>query len=266
MEATLNYYYVSIYAIIPVALVMFYVYKKDKFPEPPRVVFITIFLGISTIFPSSLLIPIVEEVGNNYHNTLTAENFYQSFFRAAFLEETLKFLVITLYCLHLDEFDEPMDAVVYGVAASLGFAVYENWEYVVSALNKDGYDHAVLVAVIRAISAVLLHALAGVMMGFFLIDAVFGKENHKLNMVLALLFPVCLHGFYNYILFTDDISSWWAYALIIIFLIRARFIFKNLQESKIKKHKKRMPQSSEIVFSILSTFGCVIFFYTIINI
>jgi len=262
---TTNYLYVSIYAIIPVALVMYYVYKKDSFPEPPRIVFITIFLGISTIFPISLLIPLVEEIGKNYHHTVAAENFYQSFFRAAFLEELFKFFVLVFYCLHLDEFDEPMDAVVYGVAASLGFALYENWEYVVSALNNKGYDEAVFVAIIRSLSAVLLHALAGVMMGFFLIDAVFGKNNHKLNLILALLFPVCLHGFYDYILFSENISSWWIYVLIIGFLIRSRFIFKNLKENINQKQIKRMPQPSEIVLSIGATFVGVIFIYTIIN-
>lgn len=261
----INYFYVSIYAIIPVALVMFYVYKKDSFPEPPRVVFITIFLGISTIFPLSLVIPFVEDIGRNFHYTTTAENFYQSFFRAAFLEETFKFFVIIFYCLHLDEFDEPMDAVVYGVAASLGFALYENWEYVISALNEKGYDEAVLVAFIRSLSAVLLHALAGIMMGFFLIDAVFGKTHNKINLILALLFPVCLHGFYNFILESKNISSWWIYILIIGFLIRSRFIFKSLKENTKQKQTKRMPQTSEIVLSVGVTFVSVIFIYTIIN-
>lgn len=266
MEAyTVNYFYISIYAIIPVALVMFYVYKKDSFPEPPRIVFITIFLGISTIFPISLLIPFVEEIGKNFHHTVAAENFYQAFLRAAFLEETFKFLVIVIYCLHLDEFDEPMDAVVYGVAASLGFALYENWEYVVSALNTKGYDHAVWVAIVRSLSAVLLHALAGIMMGFFLIEGVFGKSNHKLNIILALLFPVFLHGFYDFILFSKNMSSWWIYVLIIGFLIRARFIFKNLKENKSDYQAKKMPLPSEIVLSIASTFVCVIFIYMIVN-
>ena len=54
-----------------------------------------------------------------------------------------------------------MDALVYGVAASLGFAVIENWEYVLGA-SKDGLEVAKDVALIRSFTAVPLNALAGV--------------------------------------------------------------------------------------------------------
>ena len=39
----------SFYAILPVALIFWYVYKRDKFPEPPRVVIITFLLGIGRL-------------------------------------------------------------------------------------------------------------------------------------------------------------------------------------------------------------------------
>ncbi len=82
-----------------------------------------------------------------------------SFIRAAFLEETLKFLIVIYYCLYLTEFNEPMDALVYSVAASIGFAVYENWEYVISG-SKVSLTFAKDVALIRAFSAVPLHAFS----------------------------------------------------------------------------------------------------------
>ena len=50
----------SFYAILPVALIFYYVYKRDKFPEPPRVVLITFLLGIATTFPIGILIIAVE--------------------------------------------------------------------------------------------------------------------------------------------------------------------------------------------------------------
>ena len=64
----------SFFSILPVILILFFVYKRDKFPEPPRVVFITLLLGFGITLPISLLIPIAEgfieniKCGNVYVN------------------------------------------------------------------------------------------------------------------------------------------------------------------------------------------------------
>ena len=164
----------SFYAILPAALILLYVYKRDKLPEPPRIVFITLLLGAGISFPLSILIFVFEGFLETLNFGTEANHFYMSFIRAAFLEEMMKYLVLVFYCLYLDVFDEPMDALVYGVAASLGFAVLENWEYVINA-SREGTEIAKQVAYIRAFTAVPLHALTGVFMGFFLMDAVFKK-------------------------------------------------------------------------------------------
>jgi len=259
---------ISFYAILPAVIILYYVYKRDKFPEPPRVVFITLLLGIGVTFPLLLIIPFVEGILENLNLGLESDNFYMSFIRAAFLEETMKFLVLVYYCLHLDEFDEPMDALVYGVAASLGFAVFENWEYVMGAAGES-IGYAKDVAFARAFSAVPMHALAGVFMGFFLMDAVFEKANRKLNLFLALFFPVCLHGLYDLILFSNNISNWWIYILVGVFLVRGFFIFRkqrNLQFQKIRKKTKYIPINSEIAFVVISSLFILITVNYILNI
>ena len=256
------YLNLTFYAILPVALIFYYVYKRDKFPEPPRVVFITFLLGIGITFPLGILIIAAEGFAETLNLGIEGSNFFISFIRAAFLEETMKFFVIIFYCLHLDVFDEPMDALVYGVAASLGFAVIENWEYVLGA-TQDGLQAAQDVALIRAFTAVPLHALAGVYMGFFLMDAIFQKHNRKFFLFLSLFFPVCLHGLYDLILFSKNISDFYIFILLILFLVRAIFIFRKERKSQdfndIKKIKV-IPRTSDVVFVVLITF--VILFAT----
>ena len=259
---------ISFYAILPAAIILYYVYKRDKFPEPPRVVLVTLFLGFGITFPLMLLIPFAEGILENLDWDIESNNFYMSFIRASFLEETMKFLILVYYCLHLDEFDEPMDALVYGVAASLGFAVFENWEYVMGAAGES-IGYAKDVAFARAFSAVPMHALAGVFMGFFLMDAVFEKANRKLNLFLALFFPVCLHGLYDLILFSNNISNWWIYILVGVFLVRGFFIFRkqrNLQSQKIRKKTKNIPINSEIFFVVISSLFILITVNYILNI
>ena len=250
----------SLYAILPAIIIFFYVYKRDYFPEPPRIVFITLLLGAGISFPLMILIPFFEGFLETKNFGIETNHFYMSFIRAAFLEETLKFLIVIYYCLYLNEFNEPMDALVYSVAASIGFAVYENWEYVISG-SKVSLTFAKDVALIRAFSAVPLHALAGVFMGFFLIEAIFQKRNKKLFLFLALFFPICLHGLYNLILSSNNFSTYWIYIMLIVFVIRAYFVFKNernLQKTQKNRALKTIPIHSDVVFSILIS-GLILF-------
>ena len=246
----------SFYAILPVLIIFYYVYKRNKFPEPPRIVLVTFLLGIGTTFPLEILIIAVEGFAESLNLGIESSNFFMSFIRAAFLEGLMKFFVIIFYCLHLDHFEEPMDALVYGVAASLGFAVIENWEYVLGA-SKDGIEYAKDVALIRSFTAVPLHALAGVFMGFFLMDAIFQKHNRKFYLFLSLFFPVCLHGLYDLILFSEGISDYYIYILLVVFLIRAYFIFSKESKAQLinnNKKAKYLPRTSDIFFVVLVTF------------
>ena len=147
-----------------------------------------------------------------------------------------------------------MDALIYGVAASLGFAVIENWEYV---LGAESLEAAKYIALLRGFTAVPLHALAGVFMGFFLMDAIFQKHNRKFYLFLSLFFPVCLHGLYDLILFSENISDYYIFILLFVFLIRAYFVFRkerSLQTWSSIKKTKVIPKTSDIVFVVLTTF------------
>ncbi len=268
-QAIINF---SLFSILPVIVILFYVYKRDKFPEPPRTVFITLILGFGITLPIGLLIPFVEGFIENFRWGVESKHFYQAFVRAAFLEETMKFLVIVIYCLHLDKFDEPMDALVYGVAASLGFAAYENWEYVLIAFGSDGSQGASAVAWIRAFTAVPLHALCGIFMGFFLMDAVFDKKHYKLNLFLSLFFPICLHGFYNYLIMSESfaIKKFWIFILLGVFIVRAFFVFQKERKLQIARgkesvHNKTLPITKDVALTIVGSGFLVVAFSYLLN-
>ena len=238
--------YYSLYSLIPIVLILYYVYSRDRFPEPPRIVFLTFILGAGTVLPISILIPFFEGIIENFNLSLIGEDLYSSFVRAAFLEESCKWLVLIFFCVRNKEFNEPIDAIVYGVAASLGFAAYENWEYVTIALYESN-DMASSVAWIRSFTAVPLHALAGVFMGFFLIKSIFENENLKINLFLSLFFPVCLHGLYNFILTSNVISSQLIYLLLFLMFIRSYFVFKNLRLNQEKIGYEDAYQTNELI-------------------
>ena len=134
----------------PLVIIAFIVYS-DKFKEPLDLVLKTFFLGIFLCIPAGLL------------NDLLIQSPDQSYF-AGLTEESLKFLVLYFYIRPKAAFNEPMDAIVYGTIASLGFATLENLTYVYSGSPEvDSFT----IAVIRAISAIPLHACCGIIMGYF---------------------------------------------------------------------------------------------------
>jgi uncharacterized membrane protein SirB2 len=66
---------------------------------------------------------------------------------------------------------------------------------------------------------------------------------------------VCLHGLYNLILFSKNISDFYVYILLIIFLIRAIFIFKKERQTQTLEIKrvKVIPKISDIIFVVSIT-------------
>jgi hypothetical protein len=88
------------------------------------------------------------------------------------------------------DFDEPMDGIVYGVAASTGFAALENLVHI----SEGGIP----VAVVRALTAVPSHAAHGAIMGYFLGLACLFERQRVVHCSCALLIPIMLHGLYDF--------------------------------------------------------------------
>ena len=235
-------------ATLPAILILFYVYKQDKFPEPRAIVIKTFLFGCGITLAVKLLIPAFDDYSQKY---FTGETYYffDSFIRAAFLEELFKLFVLVFYCSRKTEFDEPMDGLVYGVAVSLGYAAYENIEYVLYAYNEPSFH----LAYVRALSAVPMHALVGVVMGFLITQSIFEEKHNYLNLFMALSIPALIHGFYNYIYSTSLISNYMATVLLFAMFLRAIYMFRDLKKKQIagpKVHAKKYFITGEKIFGI----------------
>ncbi len=192
--------------------------------------------GCATILAIDLIIPVLDNFSENYFKDNTF-HFFDNFIRAAFLEEFFKLTVIVFFCTRKSAFDEPMDGLVYGVAASLGFAAYENIGYVLNFYKDPSFN----IAVVRAFSAVPLHALCGIIMGFLITQSIFEKQHNYLNLILALLIPVGLHGLYNFSYASPSVSYQMANVVLFVSFLRVIFMFKGLKKKQLRgtiTHKK----------------------------
>jgi protease PrsW len=112
------------------------------------------------------------------------------FVGVALVEELMKLAFVAVLGVADREIDEPFDWLVYAVAVGLGFATFENLVYVLQRGES--------VAMIRAVTAVPVHALCATTMGWWLAQASLTScRNPQRAWLLALLEPTLWHGAYD---------------------------------------------------------------------
>ena len=220
-------------AILPtLALLLFFMYS-DKFKEPKKTVLSTFILGIFIIAPLEVFHYGTEMI---IGEPIEYNAFFRAFFAASFLEELFKFCVLFFFCTKFTEFNEPMDGIVYGLTASLGFAFWENLQYIYMPDREIG--ESLEVAWSRAFTAVPGHAFDGVIMGFFIGRHYFRDYKTNTNLILALLIPVTLHGFYDWVLMEESINENFMYLVIVVELGLVVYLYRNLKAQQLVKKKE----------------------------
>ena len=180
--------------VVPSLIILSFFTFSDKFKEPKKTILLMFFLGFLICLPAGILNSFMYD---QFHTgSDLSEKLYSSFLAPAWTEEILKFLILYTVVLRRHEFNEPMDGIVYGVTISLGFATYENYDYVFRLAELWNVDPQQM-AIWRSYSAVPMHGLNGAIMGFYFGYYVF--KGDKKYLVLALLVPYLIHGFYNFV-------------------------------------------------------------------
>jgi len=175
-------------ALVPAGVVMWYFITKDRFPEPTHLLAKTFLWGVLITVPIILMeLPLQFIVAVLPLDWLAP--FLTAFLVAGFTEELFKLLILHCYCARKPDFDEPMDAVVYGVVVSLGFACLENVLYVTGG--------GMTVAAARAVTAIPAHASFGALMGYYYSLQHFGRAGRARFFSNVLWIPVFFHGLYD---------------------------------------------------------------------
>ena len=215
--------------ILPsILIILFFVYS-DKFKEPRGEILKVFFYGILITIPAYFLNTYLNAFW--YNNFRVSEGLISSFLTAAPVEEGLKLSILYFFVYKMKDFNEPIDGIVYGVTASLGFATLENFYYVY--LLADYFETSSMsLAILRSFSAVPAHAVFGVFMGYFFMKYAFIKKGD--NLLFAFVVPFVLHGCYNLFASSNFIVS---LGLVLVSWIIALRMFSRLK--KTQKEKKR---------------------------
>ena len=213
-------------AIAPVAIVVFYVYMKDKYEKEPKRLMIYCFLlgGILSIIITTILylffdffIPL-----NNKYSVM--QQFIRAFFIVGLTEEFSKYVIVRYYAQPKKAFNEPYDGIVYAVMVSMGFAAVENIFYV--------FEGGVPTAILRAFTAIPAHASFGILMGYYMGKAKFSNNRVKYNL-MGLLLAILFHGAYDFFLFINFIPgiSTGAFVSLIVGIVLSRKAIKLHQQN-----------------------------------
>ena len=216
-------YLLFLFAVTPPLFLAYLIYKFERYEKAPVGVCLRVFFyGCLTVIPVIIIEPIVIAFINSL--------FFQIFLGVALVEEYFKFLVVKNYAYKRESFNEPFDGIVYAVIASLGFALVENIGYVFGSAEEE----QLFTAIARMFTAIPLHALAGVLMGYFLGKAKFDKSNEKTLIVKGLLSAIILHTAYDYFLLQDNSN-------LVIFSFVSLVVAFYIAKKSIKKSRSRSP-------------------------
>lgn len=211
-------------AVAPALLLLYYVYSKDFFPEPRRVVFKGIGFGALAVFASMLIsVPLMQAGLFTTAPTSFTEALRMSFYGAAIPEESAKLFMLWLLLRRCPEFDEHYDGLVYAAAVGLGFAAVENLMYVVSA--GAGWF---TVSFTRALFAVPGHFAFAIVMGYYYSLAHFGGSRTPVWDKLRIwLLPVLLHGSYDTLAISSTLGAGWSGLMSFGLLVFCFFLFRH---------------------------------------
>lgn len=202
-------------AIAPGLFWLWYFWHRDRLEPEPRGLLLRVFLvGTVSVIPIAL---------------------GESLFRgplvmvvaAPVLEELGKFLVVYWGVFRSREFDEPMDGIVYAVAAAMGFATVENLMYVLGAGGGLG------VAVARAVLSVPGHALWACLWGYGLGRLKFMERRAGETILTAgLATAMVCHGLFNLGIAALDWSAWTLLLPPAVIIAGWRMVGRRLREAQ----------------------------------
>lgn len=210
-------------AVLPALILIYYTYQQDKLQrEPVGNLVKAFFYGGLSVFASFLISVPFMNLGlfpREIHTLSDAAR--TAFFGAAIPEETAKLVLLWLFLRKCRDFDERMDGIVYAVCIGMGFAAFENIEY----LFASGSDW-VTVGLGRSLTAIPGHFGFAVIMGYYFSLFYFDRYRAPGAGLKMWLFPVVGHGLYDWVAMSQEVAPELSGAIAIAILLFCFWLLK----------------------------------------
>ena len=227
-----------ILAPLPSIIWLAFYLRKDKHPEPNKMVVKIFFFGAIMIVLAALL---EQGLFEGLKIISLSEKILLLVIGFALIEELLKYLVVKFGVLKNPNFDEPIDSMIYLIIAALGFAAAENI-YLLSQISplKIPIGETIEFITTRFLGATFLHALASAVMGYFLAASLCTKSKFRKTLIFGgLIAATILHSVFNYIIILniDRHIETYQRNILIFVLLFGTAIMVSLMFKKINKFR-----------------------------
>jgi RsiW-degrading membrane proteinase PrsW (M82 family) len=200
----------------------YFIYFKKRGID--QLTFSKVFLGgILINFPAGYLNDAIISIFKN--GDLINDSLLKGYFAGGLVEELLKFSILYFFVFKTNSYKNQFEAIFYGITVSIGFALLENFHYVYSnsVILKNYSDQ---IAMVRSYSALVLHSLNGIVMGFYFSFFAINKDKKFLG--FCILLPVIFHGTYNFLISIYQDYGYCVIVIMILFIFQLYRKFKNI--------------------------------------
>jgi len=183
--------------ILPVLFWAGYHYHKDRhLPEPVSHLLLAFVLGAGSFYLGMFMYRALGLVNLRFDAYLLAETNLPGLFAYAILaigviEEFAKMIPFLLIVIHLKEFNEPVDGIIYASFIALGFAAVENIQYVQFATSLEAWA--------RGFAGPVIHIVFASIWGYYIGRACLCRRYLLGTIIAALAITAILHGIYDFV-------------------------------------------------------------------
>ncbi len=191
--------------VLPVLFWGGYHYYKDRhLPEPVAHLVLTFLLGMVAAAVSKGLYIALGWVSLRYDALLLADTstiglFAYSMLAIGPIEEFAKLLPFVLVVIRFEEFDEPIDGIIYASFIALGYAAVENILYLQYLTPVE--------AVARGFASPVVHILFASIWGFTIGRAHLRGESLAIGILKGFLLASICHGLYDFIVLQNSLIA-----------------------------------------------------------
>ncbi len=205
-------------ALLPVFLLLLYIWWKDTHREPVAWLLLAFLSGGALLYPAIWLEAEIEGLvfSPSFMPAGAIGVLTDALVATAIPEEGLKLLALLLILRWNPHYDEHIDGIVYAVFIGLGFAGAENIIYL------QGDDHWVTTAAVRSLLAVPGHYAFAVIMGYYYSMYAFVERTAK-HALSTFAVPVTTHAAYDSLAMSGQVHP---YAGLVCFFLLIAFCLR----------------------------------------
>ncbi|MEI8249306.1 MAG: PrsW family glutamic-type intramembrane protease, partial [Candidatus Taylorbacteria bacterium] len=226
-----SFFYAIIAGLLPSLIWLFFWLREDTHSQPRSL--------ITSLFFGGMIAVIIAIFCEKFISLMVANDQIQYTLWAA-VEEIGKFIVVGAIAMNSINNKEPVDAMIYCVAAALGFAALENTLFIMDPFSHGDVARGIVTGNMRFIGATLVHIVSSACVGFTYGYVFYsGKFLKTIAILIGLAGAIAIHASFNLSILhanpTDTLKTFaWIWGAVVFLII----LFEEVKAVHMRKLQK----------------------------